>query len=266
MADAKERVADSLVKARANLEQALADLEHLPGSDAMSMAYAGHALLNYLTVTGLTADLLFGVLEHHPNPQVVVWLQGIRHATELMTQIATELMKRTTIQQTPRLTPERVHLPMMVERARAYYQRRGDAKRIRVTWGGDVQQPFAWADRVATAVVLENLLSNAIKYAPPGSEVQITVREEANFLVCSVQDQGPGLSEEDQAKLFQRGARLSSVPTGGEVSTGYGLAVAKELIEAQEGTIWCESRLGRGARFSFRVPQYHGQDSAPPTP
>ncbi len=266
MADAKERVVDSLVKARANLEQALADLEHLPGFDAMSTAYAGHALSNYLTVTGLTTDLLLGVLEHHPNPQVVVWLEGIRHATELMTQIVTELMKHTTVGQTPRLTFERVHLPMMVERARTYCQHRGDAKGISVTWGGDVQQPFAWADRVATAVVMENLLSNAIKYAPQGSAVQITVREEANFLVCSVQDQGPGLSEEDQAKLFQRGVRLSSVPTGGEASTGYGLAVAKELIEAQGGTIWCESRLGHGARFSFRVPQYRGQDSAPPPP
>lgn len=260
MADAKEQVTDSLVKARANLEQALADLERLPGFDATSAAFAGHALGNYLTVTGATADLLLRTLEHHPNPQVVVWLEGIRHATDLMTQIATQLMRHTTVTQSPRLMFEQVHLPMMVERARAYYQRRGEAKKIWVTWGADVQQPLAWADRVATAVMLENLLSNAIKFSPHGTEVQIAVREEGGFLVCSVQDQGPGLSDEDQVKLFQRGVKLSSVPTGGESSTGYGLAVAKELIEAQGGTIWCESRLGHGARFSFRVPQYRGQD------
>jgi len=79
-----------------------------------------------------------------------------------------------------------------------------------------------------------------------------------------VRDEGPGLSREDQGQLFQRGAKLTPRPTAGELSTGYGLAVAKEWIEKLGGTIWCESELGRGACFSFRVPVYredlHGAD------
>ena len=51
-----------------------------------------------------------------------------------------------------------------------------------------------------------------------------------------------GLSRDDQAKLFQRGAKLTPRPTGGENSTGYGLAVAKELVEKLGGTIWCTCR------------------------
>jgi two-component system sensor histidine kinase/response regulator len=80
------------------------------------------------------------------------------------------------------------------------------------------------------------------------------VRGEQGGAVCSVQDEGPGLSQEDQARLFQRGVRLTPRPTGGEASTGYGLAVAKELIERLGGTIWCQSELGQGACFSFRLP------------
>jgi signal transduction histidine kinase len=77
--------------------------------------------------------------------------------------------------------------------------------------------------------------------------------------VCSVQDEGPGLSQGDQAKLFQRGVRLTPRPTGRESSTGFGLAVAKDLIERLGGAIWCQSALGQGSCFSFRIPAYHEQ-------
>jgi signal transduction histidine kinase len=54
--------------------------------------------------------------------------------------------------------------------------------------------------------------------------------------------------------LFQRGVRLSPQPTGGEASNGYGLAVAKELINLVGGSIWCCSTPGHGACFAFRLP------------
>jgi signal transduction histidine kinase len=74
------------------------------------------------------------------------------------------------------------------------------------------------------------------------------------------------LSDEEQTRLFQRGVRLTPVPTGGELSSGYGLAVAKELIEKLNGEIWCESRPGQGASFSFHLPMYtEEQDGATAT-
>ena len=78
--------------------------------------------------------------------------------------------------------------------------------------------------------------------------------------MCRVCDEGPGLSQEDQAKLFQPGIQLSSVATGGEPSSGYGLAVAKELTDKLNGDLWCESTPGAGACFSFRLPTYQGQE------
>jgi two-component system, sensor histidine kinase LadS len=62
------------------------------------------------------------------------------------------------------------------------------------------------------------------------------------------------LSQEDQARLFQAGVRLSAVPTAGEPSTGYGLAVAKEPASQMGGGIWCESQLGQGACFAVSLP------------
>jgi signal transduction histidine kinase len=116
-------------------------------------------------------------------------------------------------------------------------------------------------DRVVVAAVLDNLLSNAIKYSPTGAQISVLVWVDVGWVVCEVQDHGPGLSLTDQARLFQRGVRLTPQPTGGEPSAGYGLAVAKELVERLGGTIQCESELGTGSSFRFRLPAY--QDSAP---
>lgn len=104
--------------------------------------------------------------------------------------------------------------------------------------------------------MLDNLLSNAIKFSPPGKRVWVRLRAEPSWVVCSVQDEGPGISADDQAKLFQKGARLGTVPTAGEPSTGYGLAVVKELVGQLGGEVWCESQPGRGACFSVRLPAW----------
>ena len=71
---------------------------------------------------------------------------------------------------------------------------------------------------------------------------------------CEVKDEGPGLTEEDKAKLFGKFARLSAQPTGGEHSTGLGLSIVKKMAEAMGGTVWCESEYGHGASFFVELP------------
>lgn len=223
------------------------------------MAFAAHALSNFLTVIAGTADLLASTLADYPDHRVHVWLGGIQRATTMMSHISTGLMTNASMTGTPTLTLEHVDLALLVQRAGAFYQHKADPKRIRIACTSGAEPAYAWADRVAVAVVLDNLLSNAVKYSPNGGQITVTVRREPGTVVCDVRDEGPGLSPEDQAKLFQRGVRLASVPTGGEASTGYGLAVAHELLREQGGAIWCTSDLGRGATFSFSLPEYRGQ-------
>jgi len=102
--------------------------------------------------------------------------------------------------------------------------------------------------------VLENLVSNAMKYSPPGKNIFVRLKRDAGPARCEVQDEGPGLSAEDQKKLFGKFARLSAKPTGGEHSTGLGLSIVKKMVEAMSGKVWCESELGRGAMFIVEFP------------
>jgi signal transduction histidine kinase len=102
--------------------------------------------------------------------------------------------------------------------------------------------------------VVDNLLSNAIKFSPAGKEIRIFLKQNQDQAVFSVQDKGPGISQEDQEKLFQHFQKLEPRPTGDEPSHGLGLAIAKKMIEAHRGILNVESAPGKGATFSFEIP------------
>lgn len=77
---------------------------------------------------------------------------------------------------------------------------------------------------------------------------------ESAGVCCEVRDEGSGLSLDDQKKIFGKFARLSAKPTGGEHATGLGLSIVKKMVEAMHGRVWCESELGKGARFMVQFP------------
>ncbi len=107
----------------------------------------------------------------------------------------------------------------------------------------------ATADAQLLREAFDNYVSNAVKYSPLGARVIVRLAVEAGGWEFSVQDTGPGLSVEDQAKLFQKFRRLTPRPTGQESSTGLGLSIVKSIVEWHGGEVGCDSALGRGSRF-----------------
>ena len=253
MIDTKQRVITSVTEARTQLESALSDLERLPAYDASSVPFTAHALSNFLAVADGTIELLRQALPPDADPQLTRLLNGLRHATTLMTHAVGQLMNNSPIGDF-RLRFEKIDLVHFVQRACAYYQRLALRKSMRVLLEDCDDVPPVWSDRVAIAAILDNLLSNAVKYSTNGKPIAVGLRCSEGYAVCSVRDKGPGISPFDQNRLFQKGVRLSAQPTGGEASSGYGLAVAKELVEQLGGSIWVESALGKGSTFSFSLP------------
>ncbi len=109
-------------------------------------------------------------------------------------------------------------------------------------------------DKNRTAQVIDNLISNAIKFSPLDSNIYIYLEKVGKMAKISVKDEGPGISPEDQSKLFGDFQKLSARPTGGEKSTGLGLAIVKKIVEAHQGTVEVQSQLGSGSTFSFTIP------------
>ena len=86
------------------------------------------------------------------------------------------------------------------------------------------------------------------------------VKEEGEKIRVEVEDQGPGLSESDQEKLFTKFSRLSNQPTGGETSTGLGLYIARELAREMNGCVGVKTGRGKGSTFYLELPKAELQE------
>jgi len=114
--------------------------------------------------------------------------------------------------------------------------------------------PRLKADPLRVERILYNLLENALKYSPPESRISVRAKVEGEMGVIGVSDEGPGISPEDRARLFQPFSRLHESMAQGKAGTGLGLLVCQRLVEAHGGTIWVNSEPGKGSTFYFTLP------------
>ncbi len=113
--------------------------------------------------------------------------------------------------------------------------------------------PEIQADPARLEQVMVNLLSNAIKHSPPHTTITLKASKTASDLIIEVQDEGIGVSEEDQRKLFDPYHRVMQ-DTQKYPGIGLGLAISKQIVEMHGGKIRVESQLGRGSSFIVQLP------------
>lgn len=112
------------------------------------------------------------------------------------------------------------------------------------------------ADSGKMQEAMENLVNNAIKYSPRGAAISVNVTRNNGTIRFSVNDQGPGISDEEKEQLFKKFTVLSAKPTGGEIATGLGLAIVKEIIDAHKGKIFVVSQASQGSTFVIELDRH----------
>ena len=114
---------------------------------------------------------------------------------------------------------------------------------------------IGYADSNTINLVIRNLLTNAIKFTNDGGEITIAAEAKGNEWVVSVRDNGIGMSDEIQKKLFDKINPYSTRGTANEKGTGLGLILCKEFVEKNGGRIWVESKENSGSTFWFTLPK-----------
>jgi signal transduction histidine kinase len=123
-------------------------------------------------------------------------------------------------------------------------------KKIQLNLNISDNLPDVKADLEKTVWVLVNLITNAMRFTPENGFINLGAETDKEFIKFSVKDEGPGISKEDQDKIFKRFVQVGNKNKG----TGLGLAISKEFVQAQGGKIAVESELEKGSTFSFYLP------------
>jgi signal transduction histidine kinase len=228
------------------------------------VSFVAHELKNPMTsIMGYT-DLLSKGSAGPVTEMQASFLRTIHSNVERMSTLVSELTDHSKIEANRlRLDFNAVDTVEVVDEVIRSTKRQLDDKKQAGRVKLPDKMPKVWADRTRLVQVLTNLVSNANKYTPEGGTITIGAEKSANRWDPSgathvvhmwVQDNGIGVTLEDQAKIFQKFFRSDDSKAQDAPGTGLGLSIAKSLIEMMGGLIWIESEFRQGATFHFTIP------------
>lgn len=227
----------------------LRELDRLKSEFVMT---ASHELRTPLTSIGLGIDLIMEQAADRLNERELEMVAAAHEDVERLKALLNELLDLSKI--------EAGELPMNLERVpagilcdKAYTIMRPQAEEASVALETKFQEdlPEVKADPNKVTWVLVNLIGNALRYTQEGGHIRVLARRAGDQVHLSVNDDGEGIAEQYQSKIFDKFVQVQSRNSGG---SGLGLAICKEIVRAHGGTIWVESAVGKGSTFTFTLP------------
>lgn len=241
-------------RASKHLEAANQELIDLNRQKNEFLNIAAHDLKNPLSIICGYADLLRD-MEDPKAEEIHLQAREILRSGNYMLEIIRNILDVRAIEDGQlNLDREKCILYEMVSEVVEDYRKFAEKKEIEIWNEVGPDAPDAWADPGATRQILDNLVSNAIKYTPQGGFVRVRAASSEDVVRIGISDTGPGLTEEDQKKLWGKFTRLTPRPTGKEHSTGLGLWIVRRLATEMSGNTFCFSTVGEGSTFGVQLP------------
>lgn len=232
------------------LQQKNAALLKLDQERKEFLAIAAHDLKNPLSAIQGLAELMIGDYDDMTKQEITEMINMILTSSKQMFEIVNNLLEVNVIESDKmKISLQEINILPKLQLLLNRYVVQAQAKNITINFIHQEETYSAWVDNYVIERVFDNLISNAVKYSPFDKNIYVRLTQSVNMVRCEIQDEGPGLSEADQQKLFGKFSRLTPTPTGKENSTGLGLFIVKKLVEAMKGKVWCESQLGKGTSF-----------------
>ncbi len=237
------------------LQKGNAELVKLNDMKNQLLGMAAHDLRNPIGAIQNLSCFLLEEAGKSLNPMHLQFLNLIHSSSSFMLSLLDDLLDIAKIEAGKLdLDVQPTDLIELIKRNVALNQVLADKKKIRIRLHHYEALPLVPLDAMKIEQVLNNLLSNAIKFSAPETVTTITVLNSGDHVTVSVADQGQGIPEAEQAKLFQPFTKTSVRSTSGEKSTGLGLAIVRKIILGHLGKIWVQSQVGQGTTFFFSLP------------
>ncbi|WP_323791562.1 PAS domain S-box protein [Nocardioides sp.] len=246
----RKRAEEAQSAAYAQEREASARLREVDRLRTDFISTVSHELRTPLTAIKGFAEFLSGAWDDTPEERKIDLVKRILLAGVRLDSLIQDLLDFSRLERGQlAMRPESLDLSELLEEMIGRAEPILEAHRVQ----RDVApQLTVHADRTAMIRVLDNLLSNAVKFSPPGSEITFSAAADGDTVVIEVSDQGIGITEEEQPKVFDRFYRVAE--SSGRPGTGIGLAIVKEFVQAQDGSISVRSDPGQGSTFVVRVP------------
>ena len=214
-----------------------------------------HDLKNPLTGIMLQAELIKN-FNKEGNSKIIEKVKTIIDSTKRMNLIINNLLEFENLNRDTNLLINKVDIKNILKNIQDVFQEKLNIKSQKLVIDIPEEDIFVKSNQNHLFQILENLVSNASKFSQSNTNIKILVNKEFDNINISILDEGPGLNDEDQKKLFRKFTKLSNKPTGDEVSSGLGLAIVKKLCDLLNHKISVESTLNIGTIFTISIQEY----------
>ncbi|RPI97872.1 MAG: GAF domain-containing protein [Chloroflexi bacterium] len=252
----KGRLTTTLTEQKTAIERQNSELQQLNELKNTFLGMVAHDLRSPLGVIEMAADMLVDTSVNLSAEEQHAILATIVEQSRHMLNLIESLLDVTLIESGKlELLPQSIPLKRFLSKILDHHARLAAPKGSEIRLEAALDETHTVnADPLRLRQVLDNLLSNAVKYSPARSTIWLFVERQPGIWCFRVQDEGPGIQPDERERLFRAFERLSARPTGGERSTGLGLAIARRVVEAHGGEIGVDSEPGHGATFWFTLP------------
>ena len=217
------------------------------------VANISHELKTPIGAVGLLAEALVSASDE--PEQVKRFAKRLTKESERLARITQEIIELSRLQATDALAKaELVDVDSVVAVAIDQNRVLADSHKVQLVSGGDAGAEV-YGDETLLATAIDNLVSNAIQYSPKSTRVGIGVSNRDGVVEIAVTDQGVGIPDDDQERVFERFFRTDHARSRNTGGSGLGLSIVKHVVQNHGGDVRVWSQPGRGSTFTIRLPE-----------